>query len=72
MPKGKANRVMWAYYEGSNFDSYGHEDDHSDAEPEAKEKTLETKEEPKFHLQEACLSIIQEHQTLRLLKGKQF
>ena len=34
-PKGKANRVMWAYYEGSNFDSSGHEDDHSDAKPEA-------------------------------------
>ena len=35
MPKGKANRVMWAYYEDSDSDNSEHEVDHSDAEPKA-------------------------------------
>ena len=54
-PKGKANKVMWAYY--ADFDSE-HEVDHSDAEPEAKAEAPETKEEPELHLHEARLSSI--------------
>ena len=57
-PKGKANRVMWDYCEGSNFDSPRHEDDHSDVEPEVEVEAPETKEDPKLHLQEARLSSI--------------
>ena len=57
-PKGKANRVMLAYYEGSDSDSSGHEDDHSDTELEAEVEAPKTKEEPELHLQEACLSSI--------------
>ena len=56
-PKGKANRVMWAYYKGSNCDSSGHEDDHNDVKPEV--EALETKEDPELQLQEAHLSSIQ-------------
>ena len=51
---------MWAYYEGSNFDSSIHEDDHSDAKPEVEVEAPETKEELELHLQEARLSRIQE------------
>ena len=58
MPKGKANKVMWAYYEGSNFDSSRHEDDRSDAEPEVEVEAPKTKEEPELNLQEAHLSSI--------------
>ena len=49
-PKGKANRVMLAYYEGSDSDSSRHEDDHSDVELKVEAEALETKEEPKLHL----------------------
>lgn len=47
--KGKANRVMWAYYEDSDSDNSGHEVDYSDAEPEAEAEAPETKEEPELH-----------------------
>lgn len=58
-PKGKANKVMWAYYKDSDSDNSRHEIDHSDANLEAEAKTLETKEEPKLHFQEAHFSSIQ-------------
>ena len=62
-PKGKANKVMWAYYEDSDSE---HEVDHSDTEPEAEAETPETKEEPELHLHEACLSSIQQEGSFRL------
>ena len=57
-PKGKANKVMWAYYEDLDSDSSAHEDDHSDTEPGVETKASEPKEEPELHLQQACLSSI--------------
>ena len=65
-PKGKANRVMWAYYEGSDSDSTTHEDDHSDTEPKGETEVSEHKEEPELHLQQARLSSIQQEGSFRL------
>ena len=65
-PKGKANRVMLAYYEGSDSDSSGHEDDHSDVELKVEAEALEIQEEPELHLQEARLSSIQQEGSFRL------
>ena len=52
-PKEKANRVMWAYYEDSDFE---HKVDHSDTELEVEVEAPDTEEEPELHLHEACLS----------------
>jgi hypothetical protein len=65
-PKGKANRVMWVYYEELDSNSPTHEDDHSDTEPEVETEASEHKEEPDLHLQQARLSSIQQEGSFRL------
>ena len=66
-PKGKANLVMWAYYEGSDSDSSEHHDEDPDeAEGEQELDSAEKNEAPELHLQEVGLSSIQKEGSFRL------
>ena len=65
-PKGKANRAMWDYYEGSDLDSSEHHDeDPNGVEGEQEVDSDEKKEAPELHLQEARLSSIQREGSYR-------
>ena len=62
-PKGKANQVMWAYYEGSDLDSSKH---HDEVEGEQEANSVEKKEALELHLVEIRLSSIQREGSFRL------
>ena len=63
-PKGKANRVMWAYYEDSESEN-SEQPEHSDeSETETPEHRVEV--EPELQIQEGRLSSIQQEGSFRL------
>ncbi|KAH9329293.1 hypothetical protein KI387_001401, partial [Taxus chinensis] len=63
-PKGKANRVMWAYYEDSESEKSEQHESSKDSESEASEPRAKT--EPGLQIQEARLSSIQQEGSFRI------